>query len=208
MKMSLSVLLFAAVLPALVFGGSSRIMPTMMPGSRCGLDQPQACRGGSHCINSVCTCQTGSTVVDGECVVLVVAPPLAPCVDEATVCGGQSVCTDSICKCPPGMTLRGHECYRNNEVSGVVPPSSVACTDASHCTGGSTCVNGKCTCQQGMVLSDGWCQFKYAYPGETCARAEICVGGSVCSRDMRICNCPERTIQIDNSCLEGLGSIH
>ncbi|KRY65377.1 Prion-like-(Q/N-rich) domain-bearing protein 25 [Trichinella pseudospiralis] len=150
------------------------------------------CGGGSVCVDGVCTCPKGMTVINQRCEMAKTAPPNYSCRNQE-ICTGGSSCVAGVCICPRGQIPVGDIC------KGSTDQSKQRCVTDDQCAKGFSCVSSRCVCA-GMLLPNGVCKTsRLASLGSKCvAGLDVCTGGSSCIGGT--CTCPSGTIAIDGRC--------
>ncbi|KAK6759710.1 hypothetical protein RB195_021339 [Necator americanus] len=78
------------------------------------------------------------------------------------------------------------------------------CRDNDVCINGGECRDGVCRCPDKLYERDGRClradQLPRAAPSESCAKGEMCTGGSICDNDSKICICAANHVIVDGIC--------
>ncbi|EYB99504.1 hypothetical protein Y032_0122g1086 [Ancylostoma ceylanicum] len=78
------------------------------------------------------------------------------------------------------------------------------CRDNDVCINGGECREGVCRCPERLYERDGRClradQLPRAAPSESCAKGEMCTGGSICDNDSKTCICAADHLIVDGIC--------
>ncbi|KAH7728051.1 Protein F48E3.8 b [Aphelenchoides avenae] len=155
----------------------------------------EQCSGGSICVDGVCICPTGTSVVNGQCVTPMTVPPNAAC-NPSVKCGGGSSCIANVCACPSPLQPINATCqYPPN-----VLPGGACTTGRERCMGGSSCQQGFCTCPLGTVIEGTECAvIERSAAGQPCSPSRLCQGYAVCVQG--VCTCPAPFVNQNGQCV-------
>ncbi|CAJ0578586.1 unnamed protein product, partial [Mesorhabditis spiculigera] len=144
------------------------------------------CYGGSSCFNQQCTCPTGTTNTNGQCLKG----------NSNGNCQSNQVLVNGICY---QTSYLGGQCTFSQQC-----PTNGQCSNSiCSCMNGYQNLNGQCTsngnngCQNGQVLVNGIC-YQTSYLGGQCTFSQQCPTNGQCSNS--ICSCMNGYQNLNGQC--------